>query len=733
MKKISLIFCLFLIVHSNIILSQIVYYDALKLDSLYKVDPDNIPINGTTKGLLKNYYNSIPTFADQSEVDSFFVRNPFFRRSTDRTKSIFLISGAQSAASSHINKFSEAVGGINISKYANAISALMIERAKEELNVAFFDRFKQFSEDNPEFKVLFPKSTEVLGSLVSYKYPEMLPSLRTAFTEDIAVLPNNLDDLLELPRYRELLKNFPEIRIAIRSIKLIQELETGSSNAADIIKEFSELDDWNDITASRNFKNAANGVELGAIFSESLRNKNKDSLWVSPQELKEMLNDKITFQIYLGLIWQSVKNHDITFYKQPVNSTGHDEEIKFTALLQNNKAIIEIMRSKVQEFAGLSNKTQMAFTDLKTKLNSRTKISNDDIFNYINVSTDIVEYALSFVKIFDESVNSESYIAIVRQSNNLFKDIYIKQYNKGVTDALGLIAKISELVKERSIVSSGYQSEPFYASLGSEKKDIKDLIDLIANGKKIKDKNLIKVLNELHIHASVNPILESLIGKQRIDDLVEFIEKVKPYALFVANIANAETAEDVKFALDAAILPVGSSAIKKYSCFNISVQSYLGAFYRLDDPKNELTKTWSDQFGVTAPIGVSFNWGLKGKCWNSSIGIFAYLFDLGAIVDYQLKNDSIKDSNGNTIPVINKDFEIEFSQVLSPGVSLQWGLPWWKLPLSLGAGMQYGPGLSEIESNGTPVVNNPHLRYVVSLTVDLPFFTIMNKPMHKKE
>jgi hypothetical protein len=62
---------------------------------------------------------------------------------------------------------------------------------------------------------------------------------------------------------------------------------------------------------------------------------------------------------------------------------------------------------------------------------------------------------------------------------------------------------------------------------------------------------------------------------------------------------------------------------------------------------------WSDKFGVIAPIGISWTPGFfSWKRAGSLKSLFASLFDLGAIVDYKLKKDSIPNSSGTGTEVV---------------------------------------------------------------------------------
>lgn len=143
--------------------------------------------------------------------------------------------------------------------------------------------------------------------------------------------------------------------------------------------------------------------------------------------------------------------------------------------------------------------------------------------------------------------------------------------------------------------------------------------------------------------------------------------------------------------------------------------------------------SWTDLFGVTAPIGISYTPGFLswGKC--GSLSLFAPLIDLGAIVNYKLKKDSVVNSSGQSQVAISKDYSVTLAQIVSPGIFLVYGVGA-NLPLAIGFGAQYGPGISRIDSNNNTVINNPSWRYNIFLAVDLPFFNLHNnvKPSRSK-
>ena len=636
------------------------YYDAVELRKLPTVSVAGKLIFAKKDSvklveILKKYKPDATTYAALALE---FRDNPFIGlptiNSQSRQDAVFNISGINSPKAAI-----KSIGSINVTNIANALSDIMIEHAKQELTIAFFDRFKDFSDKNPEFQTLFPKTTDALANLLSFKYPEMLPTLRAAFLNDLSLIAYRFDDLLLLPRYQDFLNELPEVAIVVRSLQLMQDLENGTSNAADIIQEFSEFPEWD--SSQDRIKPIGSVLKISALFSESVRNQNNKDIWVSSRELKELFVDNTTFLIYMGLIYQQAKMDNLVLY---YFKKGKLESVKVSEMLVKNKPSINTLQNKVYDFFKVANDVNLALKRIK----DNPSPSNDDYYAYINTSLDVIDYGFSIAEwIGKDTMNIRKYMTIIRKSNELYRSAYTENYNQVVANSFDLLTTFRELIPEKPA-----------------------------------DKE----------------------RQEKLEKMTDFLEKTKPYALFMANVVEAQSSDDVKAAIENVILPVGSSGIKKYTQCNFSVQSYLGAFYSTSNDETSFG-TWSDRFGVTAPIGLSLTPGFLSMKKYGSVSLFVPLFDLGAIVDYKLKIDSVSTGSGSSA-VVSKDYTVELGQIFSPGVFVVYGF-FADLPLALGFGAQYGPGLSKIESDGTTVVGNPSWRWNFFLAVDLPMLTIKNK------
>ena len=594
MKSINACSVVSFLLYLNTVTAQNEYYDAFRL----RKDLENNRFFAEGATILFRYFkvdekdnriDSIKALNDSIKL------NPFL-------KDYSVSSGGVRSAGADVKKLIGSIRGMDVTTIANGIAMFMIERAKQELTIAFFDRFKKFAEKNMEFQVLFPKTTDNLNNLLSYRYPEMLPALRTGFFEDLKAITYHLDDVLELPRYKELLKNFPEIRVAIRSIRLIHELESGESHPADIITKFAAFGEWIEPGTSKDFLNFGSSIRLAAIFSNSLRYISQSEIrvvegmaltdepkkaWISFKDLQLLIKDAVTFKIYLGLIYEDSKKQNIVW-------TTNSRQIAFTDVMKNQLDNIFLFENKITEFIELAEKVEKTIDTLKSKRTNNIEITKDDYYSYINTSIDVIEYGFSIAQIFNEDLEISEYTKLARKSNDLYRHCYKQEYTQAVTNAMDILSGINEILKKNKENLLQAVNTRYKIKLETDGGDISKIDSVFKRSNSLTLEDTI-LLNKSRALIPSDPL---------IDKLGEFIAKATKYGLFMANMVDAKSPEQVQSIMENAVLPVGSSSIKKNSIWNLSIQSYLGAYIRIGSLKHYTNSTWGNKFGVFAPIGI---------------------------------------------------------------------------------------------------------------------------------
>ncbi|MDB5006985.1 MAG: hypothetical protein JWP45_1378 [Mucilaginibacter sp.] len=637
----------------------IAYFDANTIDTLLK--RKNYP---DIFQFMKNYYPNV-SIGSRTELlnavgDNVYLKSVFV---TIPIPDPSLLPQVGATAESGIaSSLLSSAGGLDVTNLADGVAQFMVKRAKDELTIAFFNRFKTYAANHPEFGILFPQTTANLSNLLAYNYTSMLPALRTGFYTDLNGIAGRLDSALAQPDCQRLFKNFPEIRVAIRSVNLADSIAKQQLSAADALNSFAHFPEFSkdSVAFSNDFKNFSNSVKLANIFSKALRDSAKTqskSAWISGKQLTAMVKniDTTSFNLFVGLIDIKIKNEAISFY---YNNGTHD----FSQFVEAAHPAVSRFTGTLEGFIKIANLVDETKTDIEFKKANHLTLTNDDFYNYINNTIDIMQYSYEMVnKLNIKNITVVSnYLPIAKIANELYRNIYQEQYSQAMLNTIDIINKTTVLVN---------------AQPGRPKADFSKLTD-----------------------------------------------DVTKYGLLIANMVNAKSSDEAEAVVESAVLPAGSSSIKKNSNINLSVQSYLGAHMITSSMPVNINSAWSDKFGISAPIGLALSYGFRE--WGS-VTLFGSLFDLGAIVDYQLKKDSVVNTSGANKAVASKDYQVKLGQIISPGAFIVYGFGK-NLPLSLGFGYQYGPGLGKINTDGTTVVNNPQGRWSIFFSVDIPFFTLIN-------
>ena len=244
--------------------------------------------------------------------------------------------------------------------------------------------------------------------------------------------------------------------------------------------------------------------------------------------------------------------------------------------------------------------------------------------------------------------------------------------------------------------------------------DIRSLLTLVGHAN-----NLVLDLRQKRYGTAVveaAAILEAVI---RQDSLKPYRRQLLKYGTFMATVAQAETAGDVKKAIEAVALPVGSASIKKYAIWSVSLNAYLGAFAAderlrsVDTNRKLFSGLFSERrnliYGMTAPVGFALSYGFHRKDYGA-LSLFISLIDVGAVTAYRFEDDSTE-----ALP------EIRLENLFAPGVHLVYGFPKW--PVSVGFGVQMGPGLRKVTATTLGVDGTAGFRTGFFIAVDIPLLT----------
>lgn len=648
--------------------AQNAFYDALKLRTYTNNDGDLKSVNDTVYYILDNYIQ--PDVKNTiHELDSILRRgeNPFL-----------IISGS-ARSQTNDKKIGSFISGIlpggNATVIADGIGKFLAKRTKEELNVLFFNRFREFLNTHPEVAQLFPSTSILLNSVLNQEYPNLLSTLRASFDSDLKAMLRNMAAIPDIDanaceKCVERKKEDCKKRLAI--LKTLFASNQGTALIAGLliadgaINKQNPADILSSIVGNNTIKtintDLYNGLSLVRIFSESLRSNDISETWVSVNELNSLINDSVTLNIYLGLIYEQVKNTNITLGGQQI-----------TAFVQPQNVVA--LKGYINNLLTASKVLERSFVQFKT-------VEDDD-----SVGKKLAN-ASRFIGAF------RSFFEISLQYRTIHPDIPplgqpVKRIFNYVDSSLSIVQKI--LVKE------------YYGAVLSATVMLENLLqtreDFKSNGE-IRDTNNQDIV---------------LTKKQ-------FLRTFLRYGNFASNVVAAENSDDVEKAIETVALPPGSAVIKRTTNFNIAFQAYTG-FVGGNIKGQEGT---FNSVSVYAPVGVAFSFGLKPKYFSKleksnpedkrtagSLSIFGSILDVGAVVSYRFYHPDQK---------LSDTVSLAWSNIFAPGVNIVYGIP--KLPLSIGFGAQYQATLRKFDAATTTVVEKSGLRYNFFLALDLPILNL---------
>ncbi|WP_341901300.1 hypothetical protein [Fluviicola taffensis] len=679
--------------------------------------------------LNKKYFNEEPDSLLTSYTQLFDLtakggieENPFLHEQTP------YVAGpvSKSKFDEFLSNGLSSIGGADVTQFANALASFMVKRAKEELTMTFFDKFKEDLEKKEfsELKILFPATYKTLKAFDenTTQYNAYLQVLREAFEKDLSQMTEHIPKVWQQEKYRAFFADHPEI---LEILNLAGELSAVLANGKHpgnaihslAVKSLAEDTD----TTISNIKNTVRFLDL--ILQSFRTSKSGGKYWVSADTLEMLATDPILRKIYLGLLVQKEKGEEykIVFKTKDGSSVLRERLIDSVAIA--NKDVDQL----VDYFQSLAPKIDDVERDLKL-VRENKGADNQHLYDLFNSFINLTEasFEIENVNLITKSIPNfkvpeyfKSGIYISRLSNETYIDIAKKNYGSAIINVSLLVDTVLGIIDSQKSLNRLKDSIMLYAGTwksldslvvkGKEKEIFRLIKSALAQDKNILDdfdklKNFIK---DSTLKANLSSyIVASLADKNQS----EAMQKVLRYGTLAANLVGAKTEEEAEAAIEAIALPAGSARIKKEMKESISLNSYLGGFYGSNDGFKH-----DNSYGVTGLVGVGYNWGgCRKKPKNpGSYSIFVSVIDVGALATFRTQSDTS-----------DYKLKVKLNQIVSPGVFFIYGFP--GAPISFIAGYQYAPFISSVNSDNYTIKSNPG-RITVGITVDIPLMSFYNK------
>jgi len=193
------------------------------------------------------------------------------------------------------------------------MAKFIVKRTKQELSIAFFEKFKKDMDSLKQFQILFPATFNAFNVIDKeiYNYSAYLDLLHDSFQKDLALLLSNIEKLIKDKSMDIVFLKYPEIRVILSDAIYITDEFSEGKHPGDVLHNFITLQaDSNSLIKIE--PNLYPSLRVFDLVSQSLRSRQSDQYWVSTDSLKLLLDD-VTFNLYLGLLYQQASQSHIVF------------------------------------------------------------------------------------------------------------------------------------------------------------------------------------------------------------------------------------------------------------------------------------------------------------------------------------------------------------------------------------------------------------------------------------
>lgn len=638
------------------------------------------------------------------------------------------------------------VGNLDVTNFADGLAKFIVDRTKQELNIAFFDKFKEVLNDPKyvDLKTVFPETYAVLMVIDNqiYNYNDYLQALRNAFDRDLSDLPNNLPSIID--NHSAYFDANPGLKVILQSSFYIAQQVQLKEHPGQMIANYP-VDEFMGAQKGIN-QNISASFKTLQLVSKSFKSKT-DSLhyWANDSLIKKLFTNDTAVKIYIGLLVQQAKKEDIIFKGKASKELWKIIDSSYTLArgYEEYKNFFRTVSSKVRDI-------EKAIDALKEINKDSLKVEKYHVI--AGKALDLMDQLIAvekmpfFPKDLDIAKNAGIYIYSARTASDIVVDVNRKQYASAIMKTVMLYDtifhrdavdtfiekeyKVMHREKAASMTKLKSELEEEYKKLtvqiGRNKPTVDQEKSLAKISERIKDVS--KFLDQIK-KDSIDKGLLKKWGDSIRNELSMTIKSLLKYGTFMSAIIDAKTSDDVEAAIESAALPVGSARIKRESTFNIALNAYCGPYmgyervYDLDPKWMSASKSTVNSYGLTAPVGISVSYG--GNCKraknHSSYSLFLSVIDIGAIASFRF-NDTLTE----VLPTI------QLKNILSPGIFFSYGTP--KSPISVNAGWQMGPLLRKVDAQmNENTYSDRYGRISLSICIDIPIvnfytFTSSKKP-----
>ncbi|MEM9720126.1 MAG: hypothetical protein AAGA10_12785 [Bacteroidota bacterium] len=565
----------------------------------------------------------------------------------------------------------------------DGVGRFLAKRFKEEIHVAFLERFRNQLEREPILRRLFPQTFTMLTYIDTYLYSGRIKMIGGAFNTDIDSMLFHVDNLISDPTIQQDLGMGPQDFLAFKTLFWGFQI-AADQNPAEAIYEYTHLDAWEEVNP-----NLATGLNLVGILSEAFRSHNGLDVWVGPDALRSLKTDPVLRRLFLGLLYERVSPISFQIKKDSLQLDSVPSEVVLQDLMMSSfdDLLLDPSPLSVQQEIALGSFLQSGLgmsSSENTLIFDRETDFSRLVHNTIRGFNDLIHF-LAGIEIKSDSLSQPLIPELTELAN------FTQTMERASPYAVNFFnhMKLAFQANKDTVLSRNFQDQAYFLGLA-----FMDLSKIFGE--------LAQTLEEGNFDAEGSKYYRTA-------------EKIFYYGTFVSTVLTTDDAEDVAEIIERFALPSGSSRIKRESPLNLSINAFVGPSFGWETPSLSKLGFRNEVMLFTAPIGVAASTRLwKNRRENgASLSLFLSALDLGAVTLFRLNDNN---------QFVSLPAAASFENVFAPGIHLILGFP--DVPISAGIGFQRSASLRKISQDEVRVDPSAKYRLGAFIGVDIPLFNI---------
>jgi len=359
-------------------------------------------------------------------------------------------------------------GELAFSTVIDGFSRFIAKRLKEELNVYVIGQFQEWLRKSgpgdplAELKIMMPRTLGYLQEFDADQLTSFPNEIKQFIEDDFNHLLENAANLKDTPRFKRLIKTYPETAFAFEALEFIPQISRMSRPIEyfGLIEHSEVIENWSQHKDPTRC-NMGNSLKLSSLLAHSLTvTQDQELRFVGLDFLQTYASEPEFFLLYIGFLHQqNLKYGNIQFKsKEKDDPISLEKELRRFMDSRANPSTIDSIKSKTVTLSTMLSRIGKSSTEVYEqgrairKASKRSeKVGADTVFQFIDATIDLAEEIsgtgegfLKLIGIYEIEISNKTkpYFEAAHLTNDIVLDLKKERYAEGILKTLELPGKL---------------------------------------------------------------------------------------------------------------------------------------------------------------------------------------------------------------------------------------------------------------------------------------------------